>query len=379
MNFVKGFFIFFFGLVLGIVLFTGDDKSSKSLVANTLETQLDQQINRNARQTHHFQQADRLDQPVTVPTLTATAKKQNPVAKKPDYYNPDAVYADANALRDQTPTAPPTSYQTATHVPEVAEIDTEEDPNEGVDHPLYVPDVSDRDDLQEELKAKMQELNELKKLKAETNTASFSSFGMYSHIYPEEKKPEESNGGGAVYGGGGSIGGGDVGGSDVLPHIFTVAGVNTANRLLSKNSLTMPEYIDYISLGLASESESSQRLAVTNLTNKLHADAFLTLAQYSSTASSSMNEFLDAQLAKQLKNSSGLKFLSQQISNTESLISSQLAVNTVGLILDSEVPSNLFDVLVNDVLHSLNNLPANHPSYGHGRQLSALIPEIVNS
>ncbi|MCO5114142.1 MAG: hypothetical protein M9899_08200 [Bdellovibrionaceae bacterium] len=377
MSFVKGFFIFCMGLALGLAVFSGKSKTSNQHMTSKLENHLDKELSKSARLTHHAQKSE--NQKAFAPALHE-AKNKPHTQSKPQYYNPNGIYADADTLRDQTPTAPPTSYKTATNVPTISE--NEENPEE--EEAKLVPTERLSDDraqkLEEELQAKMDELKELKNSgSTKPDTASFSSFGLYQPFPPEEK--DETSGNTVTYGGSFNNGGndGDVNGSDVLPKIFTVAGVNTANSLFSKNSISIQEYVDYMSMGFASQSESMQRLAITNLSNKLHTDAFATLAQYSSSASDGMNQFLDSELTKRLKNAGGLKFLSQQIVNTESIISSQLAVHTVGLILESDVPSNLFDVLVNDVLHSLNQLSPGHPSYSRSRQLTALIPEIVNS
>lgn len=383
-NFYKVFFIFCSGLGLGLVLFSGQNSNSSGEgIKNLYEQEYQNEMTyENKKQRPSFSLKDSLDLPTS--TKNKQAKKQaHTKTQESSYYNKHGVYTSRN-VKDQIPTAPPGFQNAQTDVPAMGDDEEEDD---GLSEEKLI-DYSKSDmALQEELEARQREIEDLKNQRNEqkksTGSANFASVGMYTHYDENDLNDEDENSGGvAIIGGGGKRPGDDIDIEDLeLLKEFSLDGADLANRLLSSNSLSMPEYIDYMAMGLSSSNSSLQRTAITNLSNKLDPEAFYTLAQFSTTASASNNEFLDSQLLQQMSTVQGLRFLSQQISNSDALLSSQLAVNTVAVILegDGNLSSALFDVLMTNVLSSLNNLPSDHPSFNRGRQLSALIPTIVNS
>lgn len=377
----KSLFIFCSGLGIGLVLFSGQNSNSSKGFEDQYTQAYHSDTLKTARPTLSFQKASDLDQ---APTL---APPKNKAAKqaKPNYYSQSGIYGASNS-RDQIPTAPPTHYGKA-NVPVLAE--TEELEDEEVQSEKAVAKASDKDldDLKKQLEERQSEIDSLKQSDSKfkdshSGVAAYSSFGVYGHI-EEEPKNQETGSGGAYVGynyNNQNKDDDDVDASEVLPNTFNIDGVNIANSLLANNKIRMDEYVDYMAMGLAATSASFQRSAISQLSSKLDAEAFEVLAQYSATAPAQLNQHLDSELVRHMKTNNGLRFLSRQIANAESSAASQLAVNTVGLILESDnISPELFDVLITDVFNSLNNLPQNHPSFNRGRQLSALIPSIINS
>lgn len=381
MSLYKSFFIFCSGLVLGVFLFAGKGKDSHTVEQNLNALE-------NSRHNRHYQETPRAQVKAPELKLNTQTVSQHKAFKVPKNapqkydYNPDGVYTNEQS-RDQTPTAPPGSYQTATQVPTIGQDEeTSEELTPSEESVTYSLVEQQRiKELEQELKDRDARMENLRK-KSNDNSASFASVGMY-HQWKEELKNEESENGSGNYGGGsfgnGGSGGKEVGGQDVLPAMFTVAGVNTANKLLNNDSITIHEFVDYMGMGLEDKNLSLQRLAVSALSARTRPEAFSLLAQFSASTTDALNQHLDSELNKHMKNQNGLKFLSRQIAQSDSTLTSQLAIHTVSVILESDVPPELFDVLISDVLRSLNSLPPSHPGYNQGRQLSALIPTIVNS